>query len=56
MESIKILIPTPVTPDTKSITTIFFENILPVLKQHVNLHLIWFVYQPDKINIYSLLI
>ena len=28
----------------------FFENILPVLKQHVNVHVIWLVYQHEQIN------
>ena len=50
MRSIRILIPTYVSPDTKSIITLFFENLLPVLKQHANIHIIWLVYQPDRIN------
>ncbi len=50
MESIRILIPTHVTPDTKSVTTLFFENLLPIIKQHANVHLIWLVYKPDKID------
>ena len=50
METIKILIPSHVTPDTKSVISLFFENVLPVLKQHVKVQLIWFVYQPDQIN------
>ena len=37
-------------PEIKSITTLFFENLLPVLKLHVNIHMIWLVYQPDRIN------
>ena len=50
MQSIRILIPTHVTPETKSLTTLFFENLLPVLKQHANVHMIWLVYQPDRID------
>lgn len=50
MQLIKILIPTHVTPETKSLTTLFFENLLPILKQHVNVHIIWFVYQPDRFD------
>lgn len=49
MQSIRILIPTHVTPETKSVTTLFFENLLPHLKQHVNVDMIWFVYMPDKL-------
>ena len=37
-------------PEIKSITTLFFENLLPILKQHANIHMIWLVYQPDRIN------
>ena len=50
MESIKILIPTHVTPDTKSIVTLFFENLLPILEQYVHVHVVWFVYQPERIK------
>jgi|APSaa5957512535_1039671.scaffolds.fasta_scaffold04101_3 hypothetical protein len=50
MRSIRILIPTHVSPDTKSVITLFFENLLPVMKQHVNVHLIWFVYKPEQIQ------
>ena len=50
LRQIKILIPTHVTPDTKSIVTLFFENLLPVLKQHVHVHVVWFVYQPERIK------
>ncbi len=50
MQSIRILIPTHITPETTSVNTLFFENLLPVMKQHVNVHLIWLVYKPDKIN------
>ena len=50
MESIKILIPTHVTPDTKSVVTLFFENLLPILEQYVHVHAVWFVYQPERIK------
>ncbi len=50
MQSIRILIPTHITPETTSVNTLFFENLLPLLKQHVKVHLIWFVYTPDQIN------
>ncbi len=50
MQTIKILIPSHVTPEIKSVITLFFENVLPVLKQHVKVQLIWFVYRPDQIN------
>ena len=50
MQSIRILVPTHVIPETKSVITLFFENLLPVLKQHANIHIIWLVYQPERIN------
>ena len=50
LQQIKILIPIHTTPNVKSVVTLFFENILPVLKQHVKVHVIWVVYQPDRIN------
>ena len=50
MQSIRILIPTHITPETTSVNTLFFENLLPVLQKYANVHLIWFVYKPDKIN------
>lgn len=53
MEQIKILIPTHVNPDTKSVNTLFFENILPVLQKYLDVHLIWFVYKPERISNYK---
>ena len=35
MESIRILVPSHVSPNIKSVVTLFIESILPVLKQHV---------------------
>ena len=38
-------------PNIKSITTLILENLIPVLKSHVDIHVIWFVYSPDKLNL-----
>lgn len=54
MKSIKILIPLHVLPNAKSAQTLFFENLLPVLKTRVNVHILWLVYTPEKINIANL--
>lgn len=35
MEQIKILIPTHVNPDTKSVNTLFFENICKFIKENI---------------------
>lgn len=53
MYNVKILVPIHTKPDVQSVTTIFFENLLPTLKQRINVDMIWFVYQPDKINFSS---
>lgn len=51
MRSIRILVPLHVMPTEKHITTILFENLLPVLKTKINVEMIWLVYLPAKINI-----
>lgn len=51
MQTIKILIPTHVLPDTKTVTTIFFQNLLPILKKKFNVKLIWFIYTFNKIPV-----
>lgn len=38
-------------PQVKSVTTLFFENLLPVLKKRTDVHMIWLVYQPEKLNL-----
>jgi len=50
LETIKILIPTHTIPGGTSVVTLLFENLLLVLKKYVDVHVIWFVYQPDQIN------
>lgn len=50
MQSIRILIPLHTLPDVKSVTTIFFESLLSALKTKVNVHILWLVYTPDRID------
>lgn len=50
MQSIKILIPLHTEPATKSAIRIVIENLLPALKQKVNVNVTWFVYTPDKLE------
>jgi UDP-N-acetylglucosamine:LPS N-acetylglucosamine transferase len=50
LETIKILIPTHTTPGGTSVVTLLFENLLPVLKKYVDVHIIWLIYQPDRMN------
>jgi hypothetical protein len=50
MRDLKILVPLHTLPDVKSVTTIFFESLLSVLKTKVNVHILWLVYTPEKIN------
>ena len=54
MQSIRILIPLHTLPDVKSVTTIFFENLLSVLKTKVNVHIVWLVYTPERIDLTNL--
>ncbi len=51
MKSIRILVPLHIMPTEKHITTILFENLLPVLRTKVNVEMFWLVYLPEKINI-----
>ncbi len=50
MQSIKILIPLHTLPHVKSVTTIFSESLLSVLKTKVDVHILWLVYTPDRID------
>lgn len=50
LQSLRILVPRHVKLESKSVTTMFFENLLPILKKHANIHIIWLVYQPNRIN------
>ena len=44
------MVPIHIMPQVKSIITLFFENLLPVLKKRTDVQMIWLVYQPEKIN------
>ncbi len=50
MQSIRILIPVHVLPNTKTIITLIIENLLPYLKTHLNVHVIWIVCGPEKLS------
>ncbi len=50
MKNLKILVPLHTLPDVKSVTTIFFESLLSVLKTKVNVHILWLVYTPERID------
>ncbi len=54
MNDLKILVPLHTLPDIKSLTTIFFAELLPVLKTKVNVHILWLVYTPNKIPLTNL--
>jgi hypothetical protein len=38
-------------PNVTSVTTIFFESLLSVLKTKVNVHIVWLVYTPERIDL-----
>ncbi len=46
----KILVPSPVTPNRKNLRTFYISEITKYFQKITNLDLFWFVYQPDKIN------
>ena len=50
MKSLRILVLHPSNPDTISVTTLFFKNLLPVLKKKFNVHLIWIIHKPQKLE------
>lgn len=50
MRSISILVPIHVLPNTKTVTTLYFELLLPYLKTKLNVHIIWVVYSPEKLS------
>jgi hypothetical protein len=51
--TIRILIPTPVFPEKKSIRINFINQILIELNKTVNVEIIWVVFLPDKFTSYS---
>ena len=46
----KILVPSPVTPDKNSVRTVYVSEIMKQVKKKIDLDFFWFIYQPDKIN------
>ena len=51
MQSIKILVPIYTTPNVKSAISMIIENLSSALSQKVNVHIVWFVYSPDKLDV-----
>lgn len=51
MKTLRILALHATQPDITSVTTLFFENLLPVLKKQFQVHMIWVIYRPEKIEI-----
>lgn len=51
MRTIRILALHQTLPKNKSVVTLFFDNILPILKKKYHVHLMWFVYMPDRIDV-----
>jgi len=51
MQTIKILTSLHTMLNVKSVNTLFFENLLPVLRTRMNVQMIWVVYTPEKIQL-----
>jgi hypothetical protein len=49
MKTVRILIPLHTMPNVKSITTMYVESIIPVMKKRMDVHVIWFVYTPERL-------
>ncbi len=50
MSTFHILVPTHVMPDVKSVTTMFFDNLLEALKKNTKVHVTWLVYTSAKFS------
>jgi len=50
MHTLKILTSHHAMPNVKSVNTLFFENLLPVLQTRINVQMIWLIYQADKLS------
>lgn len=48
---IKILFAHHTLPDITTTGTIFFENLLPVMRKYEEVHITWLIYSPEKIEI-----
>ena len=46
----KILVPTPVKPEKKSLRTVYVNNVIKFLREKNPTKIAWFVYQPDKVK------
>ena len=47
----KILVPSPVSPNEKSLRILYISEIIKNLKNFTELDFFWFVYKPEKIDI-----
>ena len=50
MSVIRILVPIHVLPHIKTVTTLYFELLLPYLKTKHDVHIIWVVYGTEKLS------
>ncbi len=50
---IKILIAHHTLPNITTAATVFFENLLPVMRKYEEVHITWLIYAPEKIEIPS---
>jgi len=51
MSNLKILLGSATMPDSKSFIPLFFDNLLPVLKNKINVQMIWLVYTPERLSL-----
>lgn len=48
---IRILASHHTMPNITSVTTIFFQNLLPILKTKTDVHVTWVIYKPERLGI-----
>jgi len=50
MPPLRILVPIHTMPNITSVTVVFFENLLSLLKTMTDVHVIWLVYTPERLS------
>jgi len=51
--NLKIVVPYPNSFDTISNTSLIIRSLLPVLKEKINVEILWVLYQPEKVQLNS---
>ena len=52
--NMKILVPSSVIPNKKSVRTLYISELIKSLKEITDLDFFWFLYQPDRVKAVNL--